>query len=241
MKFDQVLREGRLLKRYKRFLADVDFGDGKGVTVHCPNTGAMTGCADPGSKVWCRYVDNAKRKYPFTWELVEVKGNEMACINTHRANDLVEEALQLNRVPSLQGFERLDREVKYGEENSRIDFLLTYPSSAPVPSTQCFIEVKAVTLPGSLPGQALFPDAVSTRGQKHLRELMLQVEQGHRACLFFCVNRTGIQTVSPADDIDPAYGKLLREAKDLGVEVMAMGASITSQEIVLDQQVEVIL
>jgi sugar fermentation stimulation protein A len=241
LKYDQVLREGRLIRRYKRFLADVDFGRDEIITVHCPNTGAMTGCAIPGSRVWCRFVDNPKRKYAYTWELVEVKGNEMACINTIRANDLVEEALNHERVAALQGYNSLTREVKYGDESSRIDFLLSDPLSCVNSKAKCFVEVKAVTLSGALPYQALFPDAVSLRGQKHLRELILQVEKGHRACLFFCVNRTGIQSISPADEIDPAYGKLLRNAVCSGVEIVAMRANITEQEIVLDHQIEVIL
>ena len=239
MKFDQTLQSGRLIQRYKRFLADIDIAessiDNKEITIHCPNTGAMTGCNVPGSKVWYSTSANAKRKYPNTWELLETTKGDWACINTALANKLVEEAIEGGVVEALRDYSSLLREVRYGEENSRIDILL---SGHTVDQRVCYIEVKSVTL--LMDNQVgMFPDAVSTRGQKHLRELMGMVEAGHRAVLFFCVNHTGIERVRPADHIDPEYGQLLRQAAKAGVEILAYRADISSHEIVLTRPIPV--
>ena len=170
MKFDPPLQTATLIKRYKRFMADVELSNGEVLTLHCPNTGSMKNCAEPGSQVWFSDSGNPKRKYPHTWELVSVEGNFVAGINTNRANALVKEALENNVVPALSGYDELRSEVKYGEENSRIDLLLERGDE------RCYVEVKNVTL-GMGDGLGMFPDAVSARGTKHLRELKQMVEQ----------------------------------------------------------------
>ncbi len=236
MKFIPPLEMARLTRRYKRFLTDVVLQTGQETTIHCPNTGSMKNCQPEGARVWFSDSKNPKRKLPCTWELVEIpvhfSGKEkftLACVNTGRANALVQEAIDEKRVPELTGYSTLKREVKYGAENSRIDILL---SSDERPD--CYIEVKSVTL-ATEDGFGEFPDAVTTRGQKHLRELEQMVAEGKRAVLFFCVQHTGINIVSPADSIDPAYGKALRQAMAAGVEVMVWGASITPEEMILDR------
>lgn len=223
-----------LIKRYKRFLADVTLEDGTEITVHCPNTGAMTGCAEAGSRLWLSRSDNPKRKYPHSWELVQTLSEDMVCIHSAKANALVKEGIENGVIPELKGYQRILTEVKYGEENSRIDLLLRA-----VGRRDCFVEVKSVTLL-STSGLGLFPDAVSERGRKHLRELMAMVDQGQRAVLLFCVQHTGINRVAPADSIDAAYGQLLREAMAAGVEVLAYGAAISEQAIVLNVSLPVL-
>lgn len=228
------MQQGRLIKRYKRFLADVVLDDGSQLTVHCPNTGSMKNCADPGSEVWIKDSGNPKRKYLFGWELVRVEGRFWACINTGRANALIKEAIEAGVIDELQGYETIRQEVKYGDENSRIDLFL---EDAQRPS--CYVEIKNVTLLEQQ-GLGAFPDAVTTRGAKHLRELMLMVEQGYRSVLIFCVPHTGIEQVRPADHIDPKYGQLLREAISAGVEVYAYGAKITPQEVTISHSLPIL-
>jgi len=229
------MQSGRLIKRYKRFLADIELENGRELTVHCPNTGSMKNCADPGSAVWIQDSGNLKRKYPFGWELVQVEGRFWACINTGRANALIREGIETGVISELQGYESLRQEVKYGDENSRIDLLLE-DQNKPC----CYVEIKNVTLLENN-GIGAFPDAVTARGAKHLRELMLMVEQGHRAVLMFCVAHTGIERVRPADHIDPEYGQLLREAVSAGVEVYAYGARITPEEVTISRPLPVSL
>ena len=228
MKFEQTLLEGRLIRRYKRFLADVRLADGSEVTAHCANTGSMLGCQPDNARVWLSRSDNPKRKLAFTWELVETRPGVLACVNTARPNRQAQEAIGDNRIESLRGYAQCRQEVKYGTENSRIDLLLSGHASAP----DAWVEVKNVTLEqgpdGVANGQGFFPDAVTVRGQKHLRELMAQVEQGDRGVLLFVVNHTGIETVRPADFIDPEYGRLLRQAADAGVEVYAWRAELVN-------------
>mgnify|MGYP006112675241 CR=1 FL=1 len=228
-----TLIKATLIKRYKRFLADVTLESGEPITVHCPNTGAMTGCAEPDSTVWLSTSDNPKRKYPNTWELVKTPANHMVCIHSAKANNLVKEAIESGIIKELQGYDTLRTEVKYGEEKSRIDLLLESGDK------QCYIEVKSATLllDNDL---GVFPDAVSDRGRKHLRELISMVKQGHRAVLFFCVQHTGICEVAPADTIDPKYGDTFREAIAAGVEVLAYGAEITPVYIRLNKALPVL-
>lgn len=218
MKFDQDLIEGVLLRRYKRFLADVQLVNGDVVTAHSSNTGSMKGCSTPGSRVWLRNSGNLKRKYPLTWEIVEGDDGALVGINTLLANGLVEEAIHEGVVTELQDCEKIRREVQYGREKSRIDLLLESRGG------QVWVEVKSVTL--SKGGVALFPDAVTARGQKHLRELAGMVEQGHRAVIFFCIQRNDVAGFAPADAIDPEYGRLLREVVDVGVEILAYKAKV---------------
>ncbi|MGH1485813.1 MAG: DNA/RNA nuclease SfsA [Cellvibrionaceae bacterium] len=227
MKFDPPFQPATLLKRYKRFLTDIALPSGEQTTIHCPNTGSMKQCIVDNSQCWYSVSDNPKRKYPFTWEIATTATGHLAGINTGRANGLIQEAIELGVITELQGYDTIKPEVKYGEEKSRIDFLLSSSGKA-----DCYVEVKSVTL-GVGSGQGLFPDAVSTRGAKHLRELIGMVNQGYRAVLVFCVQHTGIDVVSPADEIDPDYGEILREAIKQGVEVIAYRAQISANEIVI--------
>ena len=199
------LRKAQLVKRYKRFLADVLLENGDAITVHCPNTGAMTGCAEPGSTVWLSVSYNPKRKYKHTWELVKTAQADLVCIHSAKANQLVKEAIRCGTITELQGYDQIRSEIKYGEENSRIDLLLERESE------QCFVEVKSVTLLADKNHHGLFPDSVSERGSKHLRELIAVKQSGHRAVLFFCVLHTGINDVAPADVIDSQYGCSIRK------------------------------
>ncbi len=217
--FEYPLQQGLLLRRYKRFMADIETSEGGQLTLHCPNTGSMKNCNDAGSRVWYWDSGNPKRKYPHSWELVEVERQHLACINTGRANKLVVEAIENGTVAQLQGYQCLRTEVKYGAENSRIDILLEGDSGC------CYVEVKNVTLLRDK-GVGAFPDAVSARGSKHLRELVGEVEKGNRAVLLYCVAHTGIEKVVPADDIDPVYSQALRAAAVAGVEVFAYRTDI---------------
>ena len=238
MNFETPLLPGRLIKRYKRFLADVTLDTGEVVTAHCPNTGSMKNCQPDNGRVWLRFVDDPKRKLKYTWELVEIDQQFLACINTGRANGLVREAIENNRIPQLpfgdDGYTNLKAEVRYGEEKSRIDFLLQ-GNNLP----DCYLEVKNVTLlaEDSQNGQGFFPDAKTERGTKHLRELARIVEAGHRAVLFYNVAHTGIQSIEAAKHIDPVYTKTLNKVLDEGVEVMGFGCSISPDEITITQPI----
>ncbi|HZJ95362.1 MAG TPA: DNA/RNA nuclease SfsA [Thiopseudomonas sp.] len=225
MLFEPVLEEGRLIKRYKRFLADIECADGSLVTAHCANTGSMKNCMAEGARVWFSRNDDPKRKLKATWELVETPHGRVACINTGRANRLVEEALQAGVISELAGFSELRREVRFGEENSRADFCLMF-AEQPV-----IVEVKSVTLGFADTDVAAFPDAVTARGTKHLRELTALANSGQRAVLIYCVNLSGITAVRAAAEIDPDYAAALAEAKAAGVEVLAYGTTITAESI----------
>ncbi|MGD9786621.1 MAG: DNA/RNA nuclease SfsA [Sulfuricellaceae bacterium] len=220
MLFPSPLLEGRLLKRYQRFLADVALADGSTVTAHCPNTGSMLGCKEPGSRVWLSRSANSQRKLPFTWEIVEALPEVLVGVNTGLANRLVEEAIANGAIAELQGYSRIRREVRFGAENSRVDLLLEGDGPS------CYVEVKNVTAAVEN-GVAIFPDAVSGRGAKHLRELAAMAEAGHRAVLCFCVQRRDVAEVRPADAIDPVYGRTLREAMNRGMEAIAYRAEIS--------------
>ena len=227
MEFEPPLEQGILIKRYKRFLADVETSNGKVLTIHCPNTGSMKNCAIPGSRVWYSTSANPKRKYPHTWQFIEINKAERVGINTGIANKLVNEAMEQGFISELSGYEVIRAEVAYGEQKSRVDFLLQSPGNQL--HADCYVEVKNVSL-GVGNGLGLFPDAVTMRGQKHLQELIHMCEKGYRSVLFFCVQHSHIDTVSPADEIDPRYGELLREAAKQGVEMLAYGTEFSSQE-----------
>lgn len=223
------LMEATLIKRHKRFMADVELADGTVMTAHCPNSGSMKGCAVPGSPVFLSRSDNPKRKYAYTWEMAKIAG-VMVGLNTGLPNKLVHEAIKNGTVSELQGYTAIRPEVPYGE-HSRIDLLLENSAG------RCFVEVKNVTL---LEGNvALFPDSVTTRGQKHLNELMRVVKEGDRGVIFFTVQRNDAQSVAPADLIDPEYGRLLRLALENGVEALAYRAVVTEQEIKLTERLPV--
>ncbi len=235
MKYPPPLQSATLLKRYKRFLADLELSDGTTFTAHCANTGKMTGCADAGFTAFYSTSSNTKRKYPQSLELTQNNVSQLICVNTAIANKVVEEALNNGVIDELTGYQHIQSEVKYGSENSRIDFLLTHSSKA-----NCYVEVKSVTLlsedrPQS--GQGYFPDAQTVRGQKHIRELIDMVKQGHRAVLLFAVLHQGITQVSAAVHIDPTYAQLLSEAIEQGVEVLAYKAHISASEVTLIEKV----
>ena len=223
MKFPTPLIEGKLLKRYKRFLSDIELPNGEVVVAHCPNTGSMKRCQQDGARVWLSRSDNPKRKLAYTWELVEVDGKYLACINTGYPNKLVGEAISNGVVKELSGYTEQKAEVKYGEK-SRIDWLLTGGDGR-----KCYVEVKSVTLLEE-DGLGYFPDAVPDRGRKHLYELGKMVEEGHRAVMFFCVSHTGIDSVTPAAHIDKRYAQAFVEVVGKGVEVIAYQVAIDSQE-----------
>jgi len=226
MQFTPALQPATLVQRYKRFLADVVTPDGVALTLHCPNTGAMTGCATPGDTVWYSTSTNIKRKYPYTWEITQTADGEYICVNTLRANQLVKEAISLDLIPELCGYKTLKSEVKYGSESSRIDFMLQADDRP-----ECYIEVKSVTLAEKDNGY--FPDAVTLRGQKHLRELISVAAAGKRAVLLFAVLHSAIARFSPARHIDPKYAQLLNEAQKQGVEVLAYKAELSADNMTL--------
>jgi len=226
MEFTPGLLSARLVKRYKRFLADIVTPEGEALTIHCANTGAMTGCATPGDTVWYSTSASLTRKYPHSWELTHTQQGHWICVNTLRANGLVREALAADRIPELSGYDKIVPEVKYGSENSRIDFLLQADNRS-----NCYIEVKSVTLLQQ--GKGYFPDAVTERGQKHLRELIQIAQSGHRAVLFFAVLHSGIEDVSPARHIDVRYAELLAQAQQSGVELLCYKAQLSPEGITL--------
>lgn len=235
MRFSPALEQGRLLRRYKRFLADIELATGEQLTIHCPNTGSMLNCMREGGRVWFSRSSDPKRKLPGTWEISETPQGRLACVNTGRANALVEEALRAGIITELAGFTALKREVAYGEEGSRIDFRLEF-DGAPA-----YVEVKSVTLGYADSTTAAFPDAVTQRGAKHLRELAKLARQGIRAVQLYCVNLTGIEAVRPADEIDMAYAQALKVAAAEGVEVLAYGTRLDAEGIVIDRRLPVIL
>ncbi len=226
------LQKATLIKRYKRFLADITLEDGTVTTAHVANTGAMTGCAQPEDTVWYSTSDNPKRKYPLSWELTQTQSEHFICVNTIKANQLAEEAINNGVIKELIDYKNLKREVKYGDENSRIDiFLSQHKTNTP----DAYVEVKSVTLLDN--NQGYFPDAVTTRGQKHLRELISIAKSGKRAVLFFAVLHSGINSVNVAKHIDPKYAELLEEAISSGVEVLVYKASISPDDIFLSEKI----
>jgi sugar fermentation stimulation protein A len=228
--FDQQLVLANLIRRYKRFLADVRLADGSELTVHCPNSGSMQACLGEGWPVLLSDSGNPKRKYRWTWELVH-NGRCWIGINTHLANRLAIEAIAGGVIAELGGYESLKREVPYGR-NSRIDILLERSDS------QCYVEVKNVTLVDSA-GRYAFPDAITTRGQKHLKELTDVVAAGDRGVILFVIQRSDGDIFVPADDIDPTYGALLRDAASSGVEVLAYRAEVEPTGIDLIEPVSI--
>ncbi|WP_416422425.1 DNA/RNA nuclease SfsA [Pseudomonas sp. App30] len=233
MEFNPPLEEGRLLRRYKRFLADIRTLDGEELTIHCPNTGSMFNCMVEGGQVWFSRSNDPKRKLPGTWEISETPQGRLACVNTARANRLVEEALLAGVITELNGFTALKREVAYGEEGSRVDFCLQYPQGP------AYVEVKSVTLGHDGTTVAAFPDAVTQRGAKHLRELATLARNGVRAVQLYCVNLTGIDAVRPAGEIDAGYAEALKAAVADGVEVLAYGVHLDSERVYVNRRLNV--
>lgn len=229
MIYPHPLITGRLIKRYKRFLADIELDSGEVITTHCPNTGSMKHCAAAGSRVWLLDADllgKHQRKYRYSWEWVEVAGRFRACINTTRANTLVAEALRDKRIPELAGDYRIQAEPKVVD--GRLDFLL----QANDDQQDVYVEVKTVTLLDELTGAVgagSFPDAVTERGLKHLQRLSALRESGYRAVLLFCVAHEGIDSVSAAVKIDPNYAEMLKHVYAQGVEVLAYRVAFGEQ------------
>jgi len=233
MIFSPPLIRGTLIKRYKRFLADVALDNGDIVTAHCPNTGAMTGCAEPGFTAYLSVSDNPKRKLPYTWELARTKEGHFIGINTHNANKLVAEALNNKGIDAFSTLDTWKGEVTPPGGTSRFDFACTTAEQTE------YMEVKSVTLARG--NEGYFPDAVTTRGQKHCDELASLATKGVKTTLLFCVQHTGIQSVRVAEDIDPNYANALKNARRKGVQVLAYSCTIDEQKIQLNQSLPVIL
>lgn len=232
MLFPSPLKSAQLLQRYKRFLADVIDGDKQQLRLHCANTGRMTGCAMPGDRVWYSCSSNSKRRYPYSWQLTETKAGHFVHVNTHTATAIVTEALIKQRIPELSGYDSISREVPYGQEHSRIDLLLRAAHRQP-----CYIEIKSVTLYDPIRQTGYFPDAVTLRGQKHIRELIALRQQGMRAVLFFLIQHSAITVCRVATHIDPVYSDLLHKAWQAGVEVLCYDTTISPQHIELRRRI----
>ena len=231
MRFDPPLIEGRLVRRYKRFLADVTIPGRGTVVAHCANPGAMTTCAEEGGRVWLSRHDDPKRKLAYTWQIAQV-GRSYVCVNSALGNRLVAEALERGVIAELSGYDALRREVRV--DGGRLDFALDFGRRS------CFVEVKTATLAVS-PTVSAFPDAVTKRGSRHVKELMRLKQCGHRAVLLFCCARSQMRVVRPADEIDPAYGEVLRRAAGSGVEVYAYGCRVTPREVTVARRLRVSL
>jgi sugar fermentation stimulation protein A len=249
MHFDPPLLRGRFLRRYKRFFVDVELDDGRTVIAHCPNTGSLAGCLSEGAEAWLQPAHDPARKLRYTWKLIRIS-DTLVGVDTGLAVPIVEEAVTLGLLEGLSGHERMTREVSYGrEQRSRIDLLL---SSGGTPKAtkgkqrvlydgdaRVYVEVKNTTLVDG--ATAMFPDAVTERGQKHLEELMHVVDGGQRAAMVFCVQRADCERFRPADHVDPAYGKLLRRAKAHGVALFALRATADSTGVYAQQTLPVSL
>ena len=232
MNYETPLLEGRLLRRYKRFFCDIELPDGTTVIAHCPNTGSMRTCLAPLAPCRISKSDNPRRKLGYTLEQVCIEG-QWIMVHTGRTNDIVAEAIQKGDIPELTGFAHLERERPFPSTKSRVDILLSNE-----PSDVAFVEVKNVTLLED--GKMRFPDSVTTRGQKHLRELMSVLKPGVRSVLFFHVGRGGARHVEAAQNIDPTYADLLQQAAAAGVEVLAYESKITEKAVILTRRLPVL-
>ena len=236
MEFPNPLIRGRLIKRYKRFLADVELDSGDIVTAHCANSGSMLCVQEPNSEVWLSPAENPDRKLRYTWELIKID-KTLVGINTALPNVIVKEAITAGKIPELEGYTSLRREVKYGQ-NSRIDILLEDPTLS-----NCYVEVKSVTLKRdskkSCPVE--FPDSVTVRGTKHLIELSNMVAQGYRSVIFYLVQRQDVDTFTIAADIDPAYKAALDEAIKVGVEVLCYRCNINTKKIEVSKSLKLLI
>lgn len=232
MRFTTPLLPGRLVKRYKRFLADITLDSGEDITAHCANPGALLGGTTPGLRVWVSHNPSPTRKLEYSWQIVEMD-DTLVGVNTSLPNGIAEEAILAGKIPELKGYEALKREVKYGQ-NSRIDLLLTSPGKPP-----CYVEVKNVHLKRG--SSAQFPDSVTTRGTKHLRELELIAAQGARSVMLYVIQRNDCDTFSFAADIDPVYATTAAHALSHGVEAYAYQCTVAPAGIELATPVNVIV
>jgi sugar fermentation stimulation protein A len=238
MKFSPPLLRGTLIKRYKRFLADIELDDGSIVTAHCPNTGAMTGCAEPGYTVFLSESTNPKRKLKYTWELAQTFDGHFIGINTHNANKLVAEALDNKVLSEFSGVSSWKAEVTPPTANSRFDFALTRKNVQHQDAIE-YMEVKSVTLANE--NEGFFPDAVTQRGAKHCLELARLAQSGIKTSLLFCVQHTAIESVQVAKHIDPTYAESVKTAANAGVTLFAASCMIDEQKILLNQTLPLIL
>ena len=229
MRFPSPLVEARLIRRYKRFLADVQFANGETATVHCANPGAMTGLAEPGMRVFLSKSESKTRKLAWSWELLEI-GDEFVGINTAHPNKLVAEAIAKGAIPEIAGYDRVRREVRYGK-NSRIDILLSADTRP-----DAYVEIKNVHLMRR-EGLAEFPDSVTARGAKHLEELSSMVTEGHRAVMLYLIQRSNAKQFRLAGDIDPRYAAAFERARNAGVEMIAYDCRLSLDEIVVNNPV----
>jgi sugar fermentation stimulation protein A len=232
MDFPDPLLRGTLIKRYKRFMADVMLDSGDTVTAHCANTGAMLGVQDPESEVWLSPARNPDRKLKFTWEMIRI-GDGLVGINTAHPNKIVAEAIEAGNIPELSGYEDLRREVKYGS-NSRIDIMLSADGKP-----DCYVEIKNVHLMRDA-GVAEFPDSVSTRAAKHQGELANMVEQGARAVTVYLCQREDCDSFRLADDIDPDYAVASKDARQRGVEAICYACALTPESITVSRRLQII-
>ena len=230
MDFPDPLLRGTLVKRYKRFMADVVLESGDTVTAHCANTGAMLGVQNPGSEVWLSPARNPDRKLKFTWEMIRI-GESLVGINTAHPNKIVAEAIEAGKIPELSGYGDLRREVKYGT-NSRIDILLSEDGKP-----DCYVEIKNVHLMRDT-GVAEFPDSVSTRAAKHQGELANMVEQGARSATVYLCQREDCDSFRLAADIDPDYARAVKDAKQRGVEAICYACALTPEAISVSHRLE---
>ena len=233
MKFEHKLIKGTLIKRYKRFLADVQLENGGIVTAHCANSGSMMGLKDAGNMVWLSPATNPKAKLDYKWEMVEVAGT-LVGINTAHPNRLVQDAITDGTISELEGYKNLRREMKYGQ-NSRIDIFL---SESTLGDDDCYVEVKSVTL-SRQQGIAEFPDSVTARGTKHLQELMQMVADGYRAIMVYLIQRDDCTEFRVAADIDPTYADTLKTALENGVEAVCYGCNLSSKEIIVSHRIPI--
>ncbi len=222
MKFEQKLVHGTLIKRYKRFLADVKLDDGTEVVAHCTNSGSMKSCLEEGAEVYLTPVNDPKRKTQFTWEMIKINDGWIG-INTGNPNKLAFEAISEGKISELSGYTHVKREVKFGD--SRFD---VYAENE---KEKCFVEVKNVSMKEGK--YALFPDAVTVRGQKHLKTLMEVKAKGIRAVMLYIIQRCDVERFAPAREIDPVYAKALSKAYKAGVEIIPMQAKVTNESIEL--------
>ncbi|MFP4159364.1 MAG: DNA/RNA nuclease SfsA [Desulfobacterales bacterium] len=216
------LYTGTLIRRYKRFIADIRTENGETITAHCPNSGSMAGCSQPGRPVYFSESDNPRRRLKYTWELIEMPGS-LVGTNTLVPNRLVRQCAEKNVIPELAGYDSVRAEVRAGA-STRFDLKLEGGGLQP-----CYVEIKNCTLVKD--NTAYFPDAKTERGRNHLDELRRQVKQGHRCFMFYLIQRMDARQFRPADHIDPEYGKKLRQAVKDGVEILAYDVDIDTQMI----------
>lgn len=226
MKFDSPLVHGYLIKRYKRFLADIRLDDDSVITAHCTNSGSMKSCIEENAEVYLSPVNDPKRKTRFTWEMIKINGKWVG-INTSNPNKLAYQAVIENKIKKLAGYTTIKAETTF--EDSRFDLYMENMYE------KCFVEIKNVTYKEG--DYALFPDAVTERGTKHLNGLIRAKKQGYRAAMLYIIQRTDVKVFAPAKDIDPEYAKALKKAYKAGVEIIPVFAKVTPEEIKLTKEI----